>query len=166
MWDGSGSLADVAVIIIIIVVDGTPTGMNLPTKWCGDVGGIIDDITADIYIPFDGSGRRDTPTEGGGCADGRADGTPTGTVTPTGGGCTDVRCRWGRGISDVDGIPTGVVIPIGGGDRLDDVRCGRDGGRSRTRYRWPSRSRACLRWERWLPLRRTPSASTTTWHLA
>jgi hypothetical protein len=161
MWDGSCS----GVVIIIIVVEGTPTGMILPTKWCDGGVGIVDDTPAVITIPSDGSGCRDTPTDGGGCSDGRADGTSTGTVIPTN-GCPDVRCRWDWGISDVDGIPTGADIPVGGGDRLVDVRCRRNGGSSSTRYRRPSRSRACLRWERWLPLRRTPSASTTTWHLA
>ena len=139
MWDGSGSLADGAVIIIIIVVDGTPTGMIIPTKWCGGVGGIIEDAPYVITIPFYGSGRRGTPTDGGGCSDGRVDGTPTGAIIPTGGGeCTDVRRRRAWGSSGVDGIPTGAGIPIGGGGRLDDVRCGRNGGSSSTRYPWPS----------------------------
>ena len=166
MWDDSGGVTDGVIIIIVVVVEAIPTGMILPTKWCDGGVVIVDDTPAVITIPSDGSGCRGTPTDGGGCSDGRADGTPTGTVVPTGGGCTDGRCRWVRGISDVDGIPTGADIPIGGGDRLDDIRCRRDGGSSRTLYRWPSRSRACLRWERWFPLRRTPSASTTTWHLA
>ena len=108
MWDGSGSLADGVVINIIVVVEAISTEISLPTKWCGGVGGIVDDITADIDVPADGSGCCDTPTDGGGCSDGRVDGTPTGTVIPTGGGgCTDVRCRWDRGMSGVDGIPTG-----------------------------------------------------------
>ena len=74
MWDGSGGVADGVIIIIVVVVEAIPTGMNLSTKRCGGVGGIIDDIIADIGIPFDGSGRRDTPTDDGGCSDGRADG--------------------------------------------------------------------------------------------
>jgi hypothetical protein len=65
MWDGSGSLADGAVIIIIIVVvEAISTGISLPTKWCGGVGGIVNDITTDINIPVNGSGRLDTPTDG------------------------------------------------------------------------------------------------------
>ena len=129
MWDGSGSLADGVIINIVVVVEAIPTGINLPTKRCGGVGG----IPADIYIPFGGSGRLDTPTDSGGCSDGCFDVTHTGTAIPTGGGgCPDVRCRWDWGISGVDGIPPGVVIPIGGGDRLN-VRCRWDRVGSSTR---------------------------------
>ena len=132
MWDGSGSLADGVIINIIVVVEAIPTRINLPTKWCGGVGGIFDGTPADINIPFDGSGRLDTPTNSVGSSDGRLDGTPR-TVIPTGGGgCPDVRCRWDWGVSGVNGTPTGAVIPIGGGDRFD-VRCRRDGESSSTR---------------------------------
>jgi hypothetical protein len=69
----------------------------------------------------------------------------------------------------VDGIfdvtPAETIVPTGGGGR-PDVRCRWDWGSSSTCYGWPSRSCArSPRW-RWLPLRRTPSASTMTCHLA
>jgi len=58
--DGSGS----GVIIIITVVKGTPTGINLPTKWCGGVGGVV--VVIIIIIPI----GMNPPTDGGGPVDG------------------------------------------------------------------------------------------------